>query len=146
MSDPFLTNRLPQTVELSIEEKTQKDHLVLVAEDFADSAIPISLHLQQNGYRVLTASDGEEAVKATSISRPDVILMDIAMPVLDGLGAARIIRADSSLPYIPIIAITAFNTGGFLQAAYDVGFDGYLTKPIDFDRMVDLIKSLLARR
>ena len=146
MSDPFITNRLPQTVDLDIEKETQKDHLVLVAEDFADSAIPISLHLQQNGYRVVTASDGEEAVKAASISRPDVILMDIAMPILDGLGAARKIRADSSLPYIPIIAITAFNTGGFLQAAYDVGFDGYLTKPIDFDRMVNLIKSLLADR
>ncbi len=144
MSDPFLTNRLPQTMDLNIEKGTQKDQLVLVAEDFADSAIPISLHLQQNGYRVVTASDGEEAVKATSISRPDLILMDIAMPVLDGLGAARKIRADSSLPYIPIIAISAFNTGGFLQAAYDVGFDGYLTKPIDFDRMIDLIKSLLA--
>ena len=146
MSDPFLTNRLPQTVDLDVEKETQKDQLVLVAEDFADSAIPISLHLQQNGYRVVTASDGEEAVKATSISRPDLILMDIAMPVLDGLGAARKIRADSSLPYIPIIAISAFNTGGFLQAAYDVGFDGYLTKPIDFDRMVNLIKSLLAGR
>jgi len=146
MSDPFITNRLPQTVDLDIEKETQKDQLVLVAEDFADSAIPISLHLQQNGYRVVTASDGEEAVKATSISRPDLILMDIAMPILDGLGAARKIRADSSLPYIPIIAITAFNTGGFLQAAYDVGFDGYLTKPIDFDRMINLIKSLLASR
>lgn len=144
MSDPFSTKRLSETVDLNINEGTQKDQLVLLAEDFADSAIPISLHLQQCGYRVLTAADGEEAVKATSISRPDVILMDIAMPILDGLGAARKIRADSSLPYIPIIAITAFNTGGFLQAAYDVGFDGYLTKPVDFDRMVDLIKSLLA--
>ena len=144
MSYPFLTNRLSETIDLKIQEATQKDHLVLLAEDFADSAIPISLHLQQCGYRVVTASDGEEAVKATSISKPDIILMDIAMPILDWLGAARKIRADSTLPYIPIIAITAFNTGGFLQAAYDVGFDGYLTKPVDFDRMVDLIKSLLA--
>lgn len=146
MSDPFATRRLSETGDLENKEEAQQGHLVLVAEDFADSVIPISLHLQECGYRVLTAGNGEEAVQATSLSRPDLILMDLAMPVLDGLGAARRIRADSSLPYIPIIAITAFSTGGFLRAAYDVGFDGYLTKPIDFDRMTNLIKNLLANR
>ena len=143
MSDPLATNRLSETVDLP--DDTQREPLVLLAEDFADIVIPTSLYLQQCGYRVMTASDGEEAVKATSISRPDLILMDLAMPVLDGLGAARRIRADSSLPYIPIIAITAFDTGGFLRAAYDVGFDGYLTKPVDMDRMISLIRSLLSR-
>jgi CheY-like chemotaxis protein len=69
--------------------------------------------------------------------------MDIAMPVLDGLGAARKIRQDVTLEHIPIIAISAFSTDGFLQAAYDVGFDGYLTKPIDIDKLQDLICKFL---
>lgn len=65
------------------------------------------------------------------------------MPVLDGLAATKRIREACAPPYIPIIAISAFSTSGFLQAAHDVGFDGYLTKPLDFDRMDDLIKTLL---
>jgi CheY-like chemotaxis protein len=90
------------------------------------------------------AQDGEEAVKVATLSRPDLILMDLAMPVLDGLAATKRIREETPAPYIPIIAITAFSTSGFLQAAHDVGFDGYLTKPVDFDRMDDLIKTLLS--
>ena len=148
MDDPFATNRLAQTQELeNIQDDTvQTDYLVLVAEDMTDILITMSLFLQQLGYRVMTATNGEEAVNAVSLSRPDLILMDLAMPVLDGLGAARQIRDDASLPYIPMIAITAFDTGGFLRAAYDVGFDGYLVKPVDFDRMAELIKSLLPAR
>lgn len=148
MNDPYATNRLAQTQELknSEDQATQSDYLVLVAEDMTDIQITMSLYLQQLGYRVVTASNGEEAVNAVSLSRPDLILMDLAMPVLDGLGAARRIREDASLPYIPMVAITAFDTGGFLQAAYDVGFDGYLVKPVDFDRMAALIKGLLPTR
>jgi len=148
MNDPYATNRLAQTQELKHPEDqaAQNDYLVLVAEDMTDIQITMSLYLQQLGYRVVTASNGEEAVSAVALSRPDLILMDLAMPVLDGLGAARRIREDASLPYIPMVAITAFDTGGFLQAAYDVGFDGYLVKPVDFDRMAALIKGLLPAR
>jgi two-component system cell cycle response regulator DivK len=102
----------------------------------------MSLNLQNLGYRVVTAVDGEDAVKVATLTRPDVILMDIAMPILDGLGAARKIRQDSTLEHVPIIALSAFSTDGFLQAAYDVGFAGYLTKPVDMDKVQDLIISL----
>jgi CheY-like chemotaxis protein len=143
MENPFETNRLPTTEDLNTEDGVIKERLILVAEDLPDSAVPISLHLQQAGYQVVMANDGEEAVKVATLSRPDLILMDLAMPVLDGLGATKRIREETT-PYIPIIAISAFSTSGFLQAAHDVGFDGYLTKPIDFDRMDDLIKTLLS--
>jgi CheY-like chemotaxis protein len=116
---------------------------VLVVDDVVDNIVVISLTLQQAGYRVVTATNGEEAINVATLSNPNIILMDIGMPVLDGLGAARKMREDPALSRIPIIAITAFNTDGFLRAAYDVGFNGYLTKPINFDRLVDLIKSLL---
>ena len=111
-----------------------------------DNAVVISLALQQQGYRVVNASNGEEALKVAAISRPDLILMDIAMPQLDGLGATRRLREDTTLRTIPVIALTAFDTEGFLRAAYDAGIDGYLTKPINFDRLFDLIRSKLADR
>ena len=144
MENPLATTRLSRSEDSENEDGTRKERLILVAEDSADSAIPISLHLQQSGYQVVMANDGEEAVKVAALSRPDLILMDLMMPLLDGLGATKRIREESPSPYIPIIAITAFSTSGFLQAAHDVGFDGYLTKPIDFDRMDDLIKTLLS--
>jgi CheY-like chemotaxis protein len=144
MENPLDTTRLSQPKDSDNEDDDKRERLILVAEDSPDSAIPISLHLQQEGYQVVMANDGEEAVKIAALSRPDLILMDLSMPVLDGLAATRRIREESPSPYIPIIAITAFSTSGFLQAAHDVGFDGYLTKPIDFNRMDDLIKTLLS--
>jgi two-component system cell cycle response regulator DivK len=75
---------------------------------------------------------------------PNLILMDISMPRLDGLGATRRIRENTALRNIPIIAVTAFGTEGFQRAAYDVGVSGYLTKPLDFARMHQLIARLLA--
>ena len=142
MENPFETTQLPITEDLNPEGES-RERVILLAEDSPDSAVPISLHLQQAGYQVIMANDGEEAVKVATLSRPDLILMDLAMPVLDGLAATKRIREETPSPYIPIVAITAFSTSGFLQAAHDVGFDGYLTKPIDFAMMDDLIKSLL---
>lgn len=146
MENPLSTTPLPQPEELNTEDGPVTQRLILVAEDSADSAVSISLHLQQTGYQVVMANDGEEAVKIAALTRPDLILMDLSMPVLDGLGATRRIREESPSQYIPIIAITAFSTSGFLQAAHDAGVDGYLTKPIDFKRMDDLIKALLPDR
>jgi CheY-like chemotaxis protein len=119
-----------------------RSYLVLIVDDVSDNLQLMSLNLQNLGYRVVTAVDGEDAVKVATLTRPDVILMDIAMPILDGLGAARKIRQDITLEHIPIIALSAFSTDGFLQAAYDVGFAGYLTKPVDMDKVQDLITSL----
>ncbi|HVG31897.1 MAG TPA: response regulator [Pyrinomonadaceae bacterium] len=116
---------------------------VLVVDDVHDNLILISLSLQDMGYRVLTADNGEEAVAMAVRARPDIILMDIAMPELDGLGAARRIRSHVEVRGVPIIGITAFTTGGFRKAAFDAGFDGYLTKPLDFDQLNKLIEMLL---
>ena len=70
--------------------------------------------------------------------------MDISMPTLDGLGATRRIRNDEQLKNTPVIAMTAFGTEGFQRAAYDVGVSGYVTKPIDLDKMAQLIARLLS--
>jgi CheY-like chemotaxis protein len=143
MDNPFETTRLPTTEDLNPESGGLRERVILVAEDSPDSAVPISLHLQQAGYQVVMANDGDEAVKIATVSRPDLILMDLAMPVLDGLAATKRIREEMPNAHIPIIAITAFSTSGFLQAAHDVGFDGFLTKPIDFDKLDELIRTLL---
>ena len=126
-----------------MSETTAAKTTVLVVDDVADNLILISLSLQDMDYRVLTANDGEEAVAVALRARPDLILMDIAMPQLDGLGATRQIRAHAELRSVPIVAITAFVTGGFRKAAFDAGFDGYLTKPLDFDQLRNLIEMLL---
>ena len=93
---------------------------------------------------MVTASNGEDAVAVASQTTPNLILMDISMPTLDGLGATRRIREDATLRNIPVIAVTAHGTEGFQRAAYDVGVSGYLTKPIDLDRMRHLIALLLS--
>jgi CheY-like chemotaxis protein len=125
------------------ENKTDSK-TILVVDDVSDNRILMSLSLQDMGYRVLTACDGEEAVAIAERARPDLILMDIAMPQLDGLGATRRIRDTGGLKHIPIVAITAFDTSGFRRAAFDAGFDGYLTKPFDFERLETLINRLIS--
>jgi CheY-like chemotaxis protein len=129
---------------LSDEPVAGERTVILVVDDAADNVAILSLDLQQMGYRVVTATNGEEAVSVASAILPHLILMDISMPRLDGLGATRKIREIDPLREVPVIALTAFDTEGFKRAAYDAGVSGYLTKPIDFDRMHQLIGRLLA--
>jgi two-component system cell cycle response regulator DivK len=117
---------------------------VLVVDDMSDNLILISLSLQDMGYRVVTASNGADALNVAKLARPDLILMDIAMPHQDGLAATRRIREESELQDVPVVALTAFDTDGFRQAAFDAGFNGYLTKPIDFERLKKLMRMLLS--
>jgi CheY-like chemotaxis protein len=104
----------------------------------------LSLVLQQQGYRVVTATNGEEAISVACCTSPNLILMDISMPRLDGLGATRRLREIEALRNVPVIAVTAHDTEGFQRAAYDVGFSGFLTKPVDFVRLHLLVARLLA--
>jgi len=156
--NPLATNALPgvepsegsdpaansESIRTGSEPTAGVRTVILVVDDAADNLALLSLDLQQIGYRVVTATNGEEAVSVASAIRPNLILMDISMPRLDGLGATRKIREIDSLREVPVIAITAFDTDGFKRAAYDAGVSGYLTKPIDFDRMHQLIGRLLA--
>jgi two-component system cell cycle response regulator DivK len=134
-----MTTELTEPVELR-----EAGNTILVVDDVSDNIILISLWLQDNGYRVVTANNGEDALTVAKLARPDLILMDIAMPQQDGLAATRRIREESELQSVPVIALTAFDTEGFRQAAFDAGFNGYLTKPIDFGRLDKLMGMLLA--
>jgi CheY-like chemotaxis protein len=118
---------------------------VLVVDDQNDNVVLVSLWLQNLGYRVVTAVDGESAVEVARLAMPQLILMDIAMPVMDGLDATRRIRQTPSISDLPVIFLTAFDTKEFRQRAGDAGGDGYLTKPIDFERLTKLILTLLPK-
>lgn len=128
------------------QEFKPRDFLLMVVDDTPDSLVVVSLQLQQEGFRVITASNGDEALKIAEVSAPDLILMDISMPGLDGLGATRRLREHPTLRLVPVVALTAFSTEGFRRAAYDAGLDGYLTKPVNFDRLGELIRRLLPVR
>jgi two-component system cell cycle response regulator DivK len=117
--------------------------LVLIVEDADDVRELVRFVLDTSGYRVLVAIDGEEAVRLAWTERPDLIVMDLNLPVLDGFGAARGIRRIVEMADVPIIAISAHNTRDHRAKAFDVGFDDFLTKPIDFVHLVNLIHSLL---
>ena len=145
--DPLATSGLPTFDRKDVPKQsppTEPKFLILVVDDSADNVAMISLDLQQQGYRVVTAANGEDAVAVATQTLPNLILMDINLPTLDGLGATRRIRENASLREVPVIAITAFGTEGFQRAAYDVGVSGYLTKPLDLDRMHQLIARLLS--
>ncbi|HST50703.1 MAG TPA: response regulator [Pyrinomonadaceae bacterium] len=134
-----------QGMTYNLPSPEQTGQTVLVVDDMSDNIILISLSLQDMGYRVVTATNGADALSVAKLARPDLILMDIAMPQQDGLAATRRIREEAELQSVPVIALTAFDTDGFRQAAFDAGFNGYLTKPIDFDRLQKLMSKLLAR-
>ena len=144
--DPLATSGLPKWGKDLPKEarEVEPKFLILVVDDSADNVAMISLYLQQQGYRVVTASDGEAAVTIATSMLPNLILMDINLPTLDGLGATRRIRETDALRDVPIVAISAFGTEGFQRAAYDAGISGYLTKPLDLDRMHQLIARLLS--
>ena len=145
--DPLATSGLP-TFKRDDASKpsppTEQKFLILIVDDSPDNLAMISLDLQQQNYRVVTAINGEDAIKVATQTNPNLILMDINLPELDGLAATRRIRDIETLREVPVVAVTAFGTAGFQRAAYDVGVVGYLTKPIDLDRMHQLIARLLS--
>lgn len=154
--DPFATSALPNIelkeaeppkgsggLDVTMDQETARKFLILVVDDSADNVAMMSLNLQHESYRVVTATNGEEAIVVAARTKPSLILMDISMPRLDGLGATRRIHENIELKDVPVIAVTAYGTEGFQRAAYDVGVSGYLTKPIDFPRMHKLVARLL---
>lgn len=116
---------------------------VLVVDDNGDSRIIMQAWLEHAGYRVLLADDGARGVATARTKRPDVILMDVALPVLDGWAAVQAIKADARTTAIPIIALTALALPEDQQRARDVGVDAYLAKPASLSRVLEEVKRAL---
>lgn len=101
--------------------------------------------LEISGYRVVEAMNGEEAVEVAKRSRPSLILMDLSLPLLDGLAATRRIRQQPELREVPIVAVSAHDTADFHADALAAGCNDYVTKPIDFDQLESLLHRLLPK-
>ena len=124
-------------------ERDSKDLKVLLVEDVEDTRLFMRLELEQHGFIVLEAGDGMSAVKIAMQEVPDVILMDLTLPVMDGFAATKLIRKSQKLKDVPIIAVTAHQETDFRSGAKDSGFDAYVTKPIDFDWLSELMVGLI---
>jgi CheY-like chemotaxis protein len=127
-----------------MEETRRADATILVVEDYEDTSLAMRLALEDLGYRILEASDGEQAVRVAVEERPDIILMDLSLPVLDGLDATRRIRQHPDMTDTVIVAVTAHLEPDYRAKALAAGCNAYVTKPIDFDWLNDLIGNLLS--
>ena len=125
-----------------MNESTQL-RTVLLVEDTEDNRFMMRRLLEMTGYRVIEARNGEEAVQTTERERPDLVLMDLSLPVIDGLEATRIFRSSPAWQQIPIVVISAHEKADFQAEALQAGCDAYVTKPIDFSELEVLIAELL---
>ena len=121
----------------------RRKHKVLVVEDNTGLSEVMRTLLESEGYEVLEAVDGAAAVKIAQVELPEVILMDLQLPVMSGLEATRRIRAISELANTPIVAVTGFATEFDAVRARATGCDEYITKPYKFDELLDTVRRLL---
>ena len=118
----------------------------MVVEDFEDNRFMMRRLLEMSGYHVLEAVNGEEAVEIAKREHPSLILMDLSLPLLDGLAATRRIRQEAALRDVPIVAVSAHDTADFHADALAAGCNDYVTKPIDFDQLEILLGKLLSKK
>jgi diguanylate cyclase (GGDEF)-like protein len=116
---------------------------ILVVDDHEDNVELLRARLEARGYRIDTATDGQEALDAVAAGAPDLILLDVMMPRIDGIEVARRIKGNPNLPFIPIIMQTALETTEDKVEGLGAGADDYITKPINFAELEARVKSLL---
>jgi len=127
-------------IEMTAENTKQT---VMVVEDFEDNRFMMRRLLEMSGYNVIEAINGEEAIEIALRERPKLILMDLSLPRVDGLAATRRMRQYRELSDIPIVAVSAHDTTDFHAEALAAGCNDYVTKPIDFEELEELLKGLL---
>jgi two-component system cell cycle response regulator DivK len=120
-----------------MEQKT-----ILLVEDQLDFLAVNKLYLERHGYRVLTAEDGEAAVRSAQEYHPDVILMDFTIPLLDGIGATEQIKHDSGTRHIPVVLLTAHAYGSVGRRAREAGCAAFIGKPCDPRRVLEEVQKL----
>lgn len=116
---------------------------ILIVEDNAQNRLLMVDILVAHGYEVLEARDGEEGIASARRDRPDLILLDMQMPVMDGLQAARILKADPQTSAIKILAVTSFAMKGDRERILAAGVDEYMAKPIDTRQLPIIVRRLL---
>jgi two-component system cell cycle response regulator DivK len=119
---------------------------ILLVEDNEMNRDMLSRRLQRKGYEVLIAVDGEAGVKMAAAERPDLVLMDMSLPTVDGWEATRRIKGLPETASIPVIALTAHVMAGDRDKAIEAGCDDYDSKPVDFERLLGKIQALLRKK
>jgi CheY-like chemotaxis protein len=118
---------------------------ILLVEDNEINRDMLSRRLERRGYRVAIALDGQQGIEMAGSEAPDLVLMDMSLPVLDGWEAARRLKAAPETRSIPIIALTAHAMVGDREKAIESGCDDYDTKPVEFQRLLEKIETILAK-
>lgn len=125
------------------KELTKK---ILIVDDNQDSRELVVKILKNRGYQLIEAVDGEDALEKAMAERPDLILMDISIPKIDGYEVTRRLKSRKEFKYTPIIALTAHAMKGDREKAMESGCEGYIAKPINIHELPDLIKSYLKEK
>jgi CheY-like chemotaxis protein len=126
-----------------MSEAAPRKSLVLVVDDFADNREMYSEYLSFSGFDVIEARNGKEAIEAAQARMPDIIIMDLSLPVMDGWEATRRLKADDRTKRIPVVALTGHALAGHSKGARDAGCDSFLAKPCLPDQLVAEIKRML---
>ena len=121
----------------------QTPPLILVADDNAMNLKMLTTRLAAEGYRTVTASDGDEALAAATAHHPDLVLLDVMMPKIDGLEVCRRLKADAAAAFTPIVMVTAMSDARDAVTGLDAGADEYLTKPVDHQALIARVRSML---
>ena len=119
---------------------------VMVVEDYDELRFVVSLALKMSGYRVIEATNGQEAIEMAQREHPDLILMDMNLPIVDGFTATRRIREQAATSDVPIIAVTAYGTPDYRHRALAAGCDEFITKPIDLNQLERKLHTILAHK
>lgn len=143
VSEALKQETKPTDVAAGVVTHNSVSPTVMVVEDYDDTRYLLKLALEARGYRVVEATDGWQAVKVATSEHPDLILMDINLPVFDGLTATDMLRKRAELADVPIVAMTAYDSAETRADAVDVGCQEYLAKPVDVDQLQNVLKRLL---
>jgi CheY-like chemotaxis protein len=119
---------------------------LLLVEDNENSRDGLSRHLCRKGFTVFVAVNGQQGLEEARARSPDLILMDMSLPVLDGWEATRLLKSDDATRHIPVIALTAHAMAGDREKALEAGCDDYDTKPVEFSRLLGKIEVLLSKQ
>ena len=128
---------------MTLPARTREQPLVLVVEDYQDAREMYAAYLQFSGFDVAEAGNGIEAIEKTLALLPDIVLMDLALPRMDGWEATRRLKNDERTRHIPIVALTGHALAGHAEGAREAGCDAFVTKPCLPDALVAEIKRLL---
>ncbi len=117
---------------------------VLLVEDNEMNRDMLSRRLTRRGFEVIFAADGQQGINLARSERPDIILMDMSLPVIDGWEATRRVKADIATKSVPVIGLTAHAMSGDREKAIEAGCDDYDTKPVEFERLLSKMEKLLS--